>query len=192
MRGYVVFLRRPYAARLLGGTLLGRLPNGMGMLAVVLHIRADGGGYPLAGTLAAVLGLATAAGQPVLGRAMDRLGQPVVLIPAACASAAGFAALAATGASPPPPAVLALLLAALPAPGGRPLPLAALAGRPAGFGTPPLAAGLRALWPGVLDGQEPVDAASALDAAAQELLFTVGPLRVVAAAVMNTEAALLL
>lgn len=172
MRGYVVFLRRPYAARLLGGTLLGRLPNGMGMLAVVLHIRADGGGYPLAGTLAAVLGLATAAGQPVLGRAMDRLGQPVVLIPAACASAAGFAALAATGASPLPLAVLAVLLA--------------------GFGTPPLEAGLRALWPDVLDGQEQVDAAYALDAAAQELLFTVGPLLVVAAAVVNTEAALLL
>lgn len=54
MRGYVVFLRRPYAGRLLGATLLGRLPNGMGMLAVVLHVRSDGGGYPLAGTLAAI------------------------------------------------------------------------------------------------------------------------------------------
>ncbi|NEA29588.1 MFS transporter, partial [Actinomadura bangladeshensis] len=78
MRGYVVFLRRPHAARLLGGTLLGRLPNGMGMLAVVLHVRAGDGGYPLAGTLAAILGLATAAGQPVLGRVMDRYGQPPV------------------------------------------------------------------------------------------------------------------
>ncbi|TDE33019.1 MFS transporter [Actinomadura sp. 6K520] len=172
MRGYVVFLRRPFAARLLGGTLLGRLPNGMGMLAVVLHIRGDGGGYPLAGTLAAILGLATAAGQPVLGRAMDRLGQPVVLLPAACASAAGFGLLAATGARPLPLSVCAVVLA--------------------GFATPPLEAGLRALWPDVLDGQEQVDAAYALDAAAQELLFTVGPLLVVAAAVVNTEAALLL
>ncbi|TDC66939.1 MFS transporter [Actinomadura sp. GC306] len=172
MRGYVVFLRRPFAARLLGGTLLGRLPNGMGMLAVVLHVRADGGGYPLAGTLAALLGLATAAGQPVLGRAMDRLGQPVVLLPAAVASAAGFGMLAATGAGPLPLSVTAVVLA--------------------GFATPPLEAGLRALWPDVLDGQEQVDAAYALDAAAQELLFTVGPLLVVAAAVVNTETALLL
>lgn len=172
MRGYVVFLRRPHAARLLGGTLLGRLPNGMGMLAVVLHVRADGGGYPLAGTLAALLGLATAAGQPVLGRAMDRLGQPAVLLPAAGASAAGFGLLAATGAGPLPAAVAAVVLA--------------------GFATPPLEAGLRALWPDVLDGQEQVDAAYALDAAAQEILFTVGPLLVVAAAVLNTEAALLL
>ncbi|WP_141578306.1 MFS transporter [Actinomadura sp. WMMA1423] len=172
MRGYVVFLRRPYAGRLLGGTLLGRLPNGMGMLAVVLHVRADDGGYPLAGTLAAILGLATAAGQPVLGRAMDRFGQPRVLLPAACASAAGFALLAAVGADPLPVAVAAVFAA--------------------GFATPPLEAGLRALWPDVLDGPEQVDAAYALDAAAQELLFTLGPLLVVAAAVVNTETALLL
>ncbi|MEV4006406.1 MFS transporter [Actinomadura sp. NPDC049753] len=172
MRGYVVFLRRPYAGRLLGGTLLGRLPNGMGMLAVVLHVRADDGGYPLAGTLAAILGLSTAAGQPVLGRAMDRFGQPRVLLPAACASAAGFALLAAVGAAP--------------------LPLAVAAVFAAGFATPPLEAGLRALWPDVLDGPEQVDAAYALDAAAQELLFTVGPLLVVAAAVVNTETALLI
>ena len=172
MRGYVVFLRRPFAARLLGGTLLGRLPNGMGTLAVVLHIRADGGGYTLAGTLAALLGLATAAGQPVLGRVMDRFGQTPVLIPAACASAAGFGLLAAAGADPLPVAVTAVVVA--------------------GFATPPLEAGLRALWPDVLDGQEQVDAAYALDAASQEILFTVGPLIVVAAAVLNTEAALLL
>ncbi|MFB4311155.1 MFS transporter [Actinomadura sp. GTD37] len=171
MRGYVLFLRRPHAARLLGGTLLGRLPNGMGMLAVVLHVRADGGGYPLAGTLAAVFGLATAAGQPVLGRVMDRYGQPSVLLPASCAAAAGFALLALAGADPLPVAVAAVILA--------------------GFATPPLEAGLRALWPDVLDGPEQVDAAYALDAAAQEIIFTVGPLLVVAAAVLNTEAALL-
>jgi MFS family permease len=172
MRGYVVFLRRPHAARLLGGTLFGRLPNGMGALAVVLHVRADGGGYPLAGTLAAVLGLAMAAGQPVLGRAMDRYGQPRVLLPAACLSAAGFALLAAVGARPLPLAVAAVVLA--------------------GFATPPLEAGLRALWPDVLDGPEQVDAAYALDAAAQEILFSVGPLLVVASAAVSTETALVL
>ncbi|NVI88207.1 MFS transporter, partial [Actinomadura sp. BRA 177] len=172
MRGYVVFLRRPYAARLLGGTLLGRLPNGMGMLAVVLHVRADGGGYPLAGTLAAIFGLATAAGQPVLGRVMDRYGQPPVLLPAACAAAAGFVLLAIVGARPLPVAVAAVVLA--------------------GFATPPLEAGLRALWPDVLDGPEQVDAAYALDAAAQQIIFTAGPLLVVAAAAVNTETALLL
>ncbi|MEU6041006.1 MFS transporter [Actinomadura sp. NPDC047616] len=172
MRAYLGLLRTRYAARLLGGTLLGRLPNGMGVLAVVLHVRDEGGGYPLAGTLAGVFGLAMAAGQPVLGRAMDRYGQPRVLVPAAVLSAAGFTLLAAVGAEPLPVAVGAVILA--------------------GFATPPLEAGLRALWTSVLPGPAQVQAAYALDAAAQEILFTAGPLLVVAAAAISTEAALLL
>ncbi|WP_067483506.1 MFS transporter [Actinomadura hibisca] len=172
MRAYVEFLRLRHAGRLLGGTLLGRLPNGMGMLAIVLHVRAEGGGYPLAGTLAAVFGLAMAAGQPVLGRAMDRLGQPRVLLPSALLSGLGFVLLAVVGADPLPVAVVAVVLA--------------------GFATPPLEAGLRALWPAVLPDQARLKAAYALDAAAQEILFTVGPLLVVAAAAINPETALLL
>ncbi|WP_433333557.1 MFS transporter [Spirillospora sp. CA-294931] len=172
MRAYVEFLRVTHAARLLGGTLLGRLPNGMGMLAVILHVRAEGGGYPLAGALGAVFGLSMAAGQPALGRAMDRYGQPRVLLPAAWLSAAGFALLAVWGADPLPLTIAAVVLA--------------------GFATPPLEAGLRALWTAVLPGPAEVKAAYALDAAAQEILFTVGPLLVIAAATVNTEAALLL
>ncbi|MCW2858312.1 MAG: major facilitator superfamily 1, partial [Actinoallomurus sp.] len=105
MRAYLDFLRRPYAARLLGGTLLGRLPNGMGPLAIVLFARAHGGGYTLAGVLSALYGLAMAVGQPVLGRAMDRFGQPRILATAAVAAAAGFAALAVAGLRPLPVAV---------------------------------------------------------------------------------------
>ncbi|GAA1550632.1 MFS transporter [Actinomadura kijaniata] len=172
MRTYVEFLRLRHAGRLLGGTLLGRLPNGMGMLAVILHVRAEGGGYPLAGTLGAILGLAMAAGQPVLGRAMDRYGQRWVLLPSAVVSGLGFALLALVGSGPMPVTVAAVLVA--------------------GLATPPLEAGLRALWPLVLPGREQVQAAYALDAAAQEILFTVGPLLVAAAALVNTEAALLL
>ncbi|HEX2313148.1 MAG TPA: MFS transporter, partial [Thermomonospora sp.] len=172
VRAYLAFLRLPYAGRLLGGTLLGRLPNGMGALAIVLHVREDGGGYPLAGALAAVYGLATAAGQPVLGRAMDRLGQPRVLTASAWGAAAGFGALALVGADPLALAVAAVVVA--------------------GFATPPLEAGLRALWPMVLPGPAEVRAAYALDAASQEVLFTVGPLIVVAAAALSTETALVL
>ncbi|REE96203.1 MFS transporter [Thermomonospora umbrina] len=172
MRAYLTFLRLPYAGRLLGGTLLGRLPNGMGALAIVLHLRDNGGSYPLAGALAAVYGLAMAVGQPVLGRAMDRLGQPRVLTACAWAAAVGFGALALVGADPLLPALAAVVLA--------------------GFATPPLEAGLRALWPMVLPGPSHVRAAYALDAASQEVLFTVGPLIVVGAAAVSTETALVL
>lgn len=170
MRAYVDFVRLPYAGRLLGGTLLGRLPNGMGALAIVLHVRAQGGSYPLAGTLAAVYGLSMAAGQPVLGRLMDRLGQSRVLPAGAWAAAAGFVLLALIGIEPLPLAVGAVILA--------------------GFATPPLEAGLRALWPSVLPNQAYVHAAYALDASAQQILFTLGPLIVVAAAFISPETAL--
>jgi hypothetical protein len=73
-------------------------------------------------------------------------------------------------------------------------PLAATTGAIllAGFATPPLEAGLRALWPVVLTDPAHVLVAYGLDAAAQELLFICGPLLVIAAAVFSPEAALLL
>jgi MFS family permease len=170
LRAYREFMRTPFASRLLGGTLLGRLPNGMGALAVVLFVRAHGGGYTLGGALSALWVVALAAGQPVLGRAMDRYGQPRILLASALAAAAGFTALALLGL--------------------RPLPLAIAAVLVAGFCTPPLEAGLRALWPAVLPTPAQVRTAYSLDAAAQELIFTSGPLLVVAAAAVSTAVAL--
>jgi predicted MFS family arabinose efflux permease len=167
--GYGELLRTPYVARLLGGTLLGRLPNAMAALAVVLFLRSQGAGYGLAGTLSALYGLAVAVGQPLLGRAVDRRGQPRVMAAAALLSAAGFALLAATGPAPLPAAVAAVLLA--------------------GVATPPLEGGLRALWPAVLRDEVQVHKAYALDAAAQEVLFTLGPLLVMLAVSAGSEAA---
>lgn len=171
-RAYRDLLRTPYVVRLLGGTLLGRLPNGMGSLAIVLFVRAHGGDYTLAGVLSAVYLLMLAAGQPVLGRAMDRFGQPRVLLSAALVAAAGFAGLSAIGLAVLPVAVAAVVIA--------------------GLATPPLESGLRALWPDVLREPDRMHAAYALDAASQETIFTAGPLLVVAAAAVSTEAALLL
>ncbi|WP_079171512.1 MULTISPECIES: MFS transporter [unclassified Streptomyces] len=156
--GYADILRAPHAARLLVGTLVGRLPNGTGHIAIVLFTRAEGGSYTLAGALAAVYGLATAVGQPVLGRAVDLYGQPRVQLPAAAVSALGMAALAAVGTGS--------------------LPLAFAAVVVAGLFTPPLEGGLRALWPSVLGRQDRVHRAYALDAVAQEVMYTVGPLLV--------------
>ncbi|MCF3963320.1 MFS transporter, partial [Streptomyces fuscigenes] len=51
--GYLELLRAPHAARLLAGTLAGRLPNATAPIAVVLFARADGADYSLAGALAA-------------------------------------------------------------------------------------------------------------------------------------------
>src|SRR5262245_16259519 len=123
--GYAELLRTRYAVRLLTGTLVGRLPNATAALAVVLFVRAEGGGYALAGALSAVYGVCTAIGQPLLGRAVDVYGQTRVMLPAAVLSALGMALLAVVGLE-----VLWLSYAAMVI---------------AGVFTPPLEGGLRAL-----------------------------------------------
>ncbi|MFF0790232.1 MFS transporter [Streptomyces spiralis] len=156
--GYLEILGARHAARLLAGTLVGRLPNATAAIAIVLFVRAEGGTYSLAGALAAVYGVANAVGQPVLGRLVDLHGQPRVQLPAAVASALAMTAFALTGTGPP---VLAWAAVAA-----------------AGLFTPPLEGGLRALWPSVLRKEGQVHTAYAMDAVAQELMFTVGPLLV--------------
>ncbi|MFJ6529199.1 MFS transporter [Streptomyces longwoodensis] len=156
--GYLEILKARHAARLLAGTLVGRLPNATAAIAVVLFVRAEGGSYSLAGALAAVYGVANAVGQPVLGRLVDLHGQPRVQLPAALASALAMAVFAFTGLDP--------------------LPLAYAAVGAAGLFTPPLEGGLRALWPSVLRREDQVHTAYAMDAIAQEVMFTVGPLLV--------------
>ncbi|MEU9235486.1 MFS transporter [Streptomyces subrutilus] len=157
--GYAQLLRTRHAARLLVGTLIGRLPNATAPIAIVLFTRAEGGSYSLAGALAAAYGVANAVGQPLLGRAVDLYGQPRVQLPAAVLSALGMVWLAAAGTGTVAAASAAVVVA--------------------GLFTPPLEGGLRALWPGVLGGKEErVHAAYAMDAVAQEVMFTVGPLLV--------------
>ncbi|MFE9441552.1 MFS transporter [Streptomyces sp. NPDC006602] len=170
--GYLEILRARHAVRLLAGTLVGRLPNATAAIAIVLFVRAEGGTYTLAGGLAAVYGVANAVGQPVLGRLVDLRGQPRVQLPAALVSALGMAVFAFAGTDP--------------------LPLAYAAVAAAGLFTPPLEGGLRALWPSVLRREDQVHTAYAMDAVAQEIMFTVGPLLVtLCVALWSAQAALL-
>ncbi|MEU5975402.1 MFS transporter [Streptomyces sp. NPDC047315] len=170
--GYADVLRAPFAARLLTGTLVGRLPHVTGPVAIVLFTRAEGGSYSLAGGLAAAYGLATAVGQPLLGRAVDLKGQPRVQLPAAVVSALGMVLLAFAGIGTLPVAYAAVVVA--------------------GLFTPPLEGGLRALWPSVLGREALVHRAYALDAIAQEVMFTVGPLLITVVVAIGSEAAALL
>ncbi|MGZ0205357.1 MFS transporter, partial [Streptomyces sp. RM1] len=170
--GYLEILRARHALRLLTGTLVGRLPNATAALALVLFVRAAGGTYSLAGALAAVYGVANAVGQPVLGRLVDLYGQPRVQLPAAVLAAAAMTVFAFSGTGS-----LALAYGAVGV---------------SGLCAPPLEGGLRALWPSVLRGEEQVHRAYAMDAVAQEVMFTLGPLLVtVCAAVWDARAALL-
>ncbi|WP_217566406.1 MFS transporter [Streptomyces sp. GbtcB7] len=171
--GYLEILRARHAARLLAGTLTGRLPNATAAIAVVLFVRAEGGTYSLAGALAAVYGVGNAVGQPLLGRLVDLYGQPRVQLPAALVSALGMGVFAFSGTDPLPVAYLSVVVA--------------------GLFTPPLEGGLRALWPSVLRREEQVHTAYAMDAVAQEVMFTVGPLLLtLCASLWSARAALLI
>ncbi|MFF5551805.1 MFS transporter [Streptomyces olivaceoviridis] len=170
--GYLEILKARHALRLLTGTLVGRLPNATAAIALVLFVRAEGGTYGLAGALAAVYGVANAVGQPVLGRLVDLYGQPRVQLPAAVLAALAMTLFAVSGTSP--------------------LPLAYAAVAAAGLFAPPLEGGLRALWPSVLRREEQVHTAYAMDAIAQEVMYTVGPLLVTLSVALWDERAALL
>jgi hypothetical protein len=162
-------LARPHAVRMLVSALVGRLPEAMIPLALLLVARHEHGSYATAGALAAAFAVGAALGGPVTGRLVDRLGQPPVLIGTAVGRTAALVAIAVVAAS------------SLPAT----LPLAFACGAL----TPPLEPALRALWPDLAGGDEhALHAAYELDAGAQELIFVLGPLLVAVSVAVGSPA----
>ncbi|WP_030060083.1 MULTISPECIES: MFS transporter [Streptomyces] len=154
--GYLALLRAPHVTRLLLGTLLGRLPAGMTALVIALALREAGTPYGRIGLATAAYAISAAVGGPVLGRIVDRTGQPRVLLASAVVAGGGYALLALAPGSP------------LAAPVGAAI---------AGLAMPPLEPSLRSLWPDVVD-EEQLDTAYALDSASQQILYVAGPLAV--------------
>ncbi|MFC9131380.1 MFS transporter [Streptomyces sp. NPDC057099] len=154
---YRAVLGSPYVARLLGGTLTGRLPNGMAPVAILLWTTASGSSIAFGGLLSALYGLSSALAQPVKGRLMDRHGQTAVHLPAALLNSALLVALPLTGPYGGPGLATAIVVAG-------------------GLTAPALEAGLRALWPSVLPDPRLRHAALALDTGTQGLLYIAGPL----------------
>ncbi|MBU7598888.1 MFS transporter [Streptomyces sp. P38-E01] len=164
-------LSSPHVTRCLGGTLVGRLPNGMAPVAIVLWTVSADGDLAFAGLLAALYGLCSSLSQPAKGMLLDRLGQRAVHVPAGLLNSSLLVALPAGGLHNGTTAVLLVIAA--------------------GLCTPPLEAGLRALWPTLLADPRMRHAALALDTGSQGLLYIVGPLLAAAlASVHSPQAAL--
>jgi MFS family permease len=162
--GYLTVLRSPRVARLLLGTLTGRLPAGMTVVAIALALHGAGAPYTRIGLTTAAYAVAAAVGGPVLGRLVDRAGQPRVLLASASVAACGYVALAV-------------------APGN---PAVALAGAAvAGLAMPPLEPCLRSLWPDIV-APAALETAYALDSAAQQILYVAGPLLVAGVAAFGS------
>ncbi|WP_331752869.1 MFS transporter (plasmid) [Streptomyces sp. NBC_00637] len=158
---YRDILTTRYVPRLLSGAVIGHLPVAMAPVALLLAARADGATLQTSGLLAAVFGLTAALGQPAWGRLLDRRGHLKAVGAPALLSGAAFTLLAFVRPADHP--VLAAVLTAA-----------------AGLSTPPTEAALRVVWPAILRHEAERRAALALDACAQEVVFIVGPLLVLA------------
>lgn len=144
-------LRAPQTARVLAGSLLGRVPLGAAPLALLIFAR-ETMTLTVAGLLVGAYTAGTAIGQPMLARVADRWRQPPVLWLAMVVSSVGFA-LTAIHVS---------------------LPVTVFAAALAGAGAPPFESCLRVLWRNLLPAHQ-VQTAYTLDIAVQEAIFILGP-----------------
>jgi MFS family permease len=161
-------------AGLLASSVLARMPLGMNSLAILLFMRARTGSFLQAGIAVGAYTLANAAVAPAQGRLLDRLPHRGVLLAGAFLETA---------------LLLTLVMAAESGAGSAPLiVIAALAGAV----MPPVSASMRSLWPEVV-GPGALESAYALDATAQEVIWTLGPVIVGACtAIASASAALVL
>ena len=155
---YRAVVARPGALRLLSTALVGRMPQGMQSLAVLLLVRQTTHSYAAAGAAVGASALAGALCGPLLGRLIDRVGRRMVVGPASVAQACvylGFALAARAHA----PALVLILCATL-----------------AGALVPPIAPVVRTLLRDLYDDHAVRETAYSMEAIAQETIWIVGPL----------------
>jgi MFS family permease len=165
---YRLVLSAPGCARVFATALLGRLPQGMLSLAILLLVRTRTGSYAAAGVAVGAYALSSAACAPVQGRLVDRYGRVRVLAPAAILQGLALSALVIAGSAP---AAILVLLAGL-----------------AGMLLPSLAPTVRALLRELLTDSALRETAYSLESVIQELIWIAGPL-VVAVVVTVTSPA---
>ncbi len=153
-------LRAPGCFRLLSTALLGRLPQGMSSLSVLLLVRGATHSYAAAGVAVGANALAAAAGAPVLGRLIDRFGRRMVVGPTAMLQAIVYVLLAVAATHHAPTAVLIACSAM------------------AGALVPPIAPVVRTMLRDIFRDQSVRETAYALEAIAQETIWVAGPLLV--------------
>jgi MFS family permease len=145
----------PGATPLIVSSLIAAIPAGAIGVLLVLHVRALGGSYSLAGATASAYMVGLAASAPAVGRAVDRFGQTRVLLVAMVVTVLALLGLAATPRdnSPAIPIVLALI---------------------GGLCHPPVGACTRTLLPDVIADSDTLHSAYALESSALEVSYVVG------------------
>jgi MFS family permease len=173
---YRSVLSVPGLPRVFASALLGRLPQGMSSLAILLLVRDTTHSYAAAGIAVGAYALASAAVSPVQGRLIDRHGRRAVLPPVAMGQA------------------VVLVLLVLAAHSGAGAPVLVLLSGLAGALMPSIAPTFRALLRGAIDDPATRESAYALESVAQEIIWILGPFLValVVALTSPSDALLLL
>lgn len=157
---YRRILSVPGALRFSGSALLGRLPNAMVTIGIVLLVTGVGRSYGLAGALSAVYLLAAALLAVPQARLVDRLGQAPVLTAAAVGFAVGLAVFVLVVQAEGPDWIAFLTVAV------------------SGGSFPQVGSCVRTRWSYVLRERAEIDTAYALESAVDEIVFMSGPILV--------------
>ncbi len=155
---YRSVLTAPGCFRLLSTALVGRLPQGMSSLSVLLLVREATHSYAAAGVAVGAQAFAAAAGAPVLGRMIDRFGRRLVVGPTAALQAGVYVLLALAAAGHAGTLVLVACSAL------------------AGSLVPPIAPVVRTMLRDLFEDDSVRETAYALEAIAQETIWVAGPL----------------
>ena len=169
---FAQLLSVPRVRSLVCTSALGRLPLGMTGLAIVLESRAFGLSYATAGLWVAAYTIGMAAFAPLLGRAVDRIGEVRLLPPVAVVFTLTTA-------------VLAFAIRS-----GQSAWLVALLAFVAGASLPPLNACMRTQWPRLL-APEALSTGYAFEAILVEVGYIGGPLLTAIIAVDSPTAAVI-
>ena len=152
-------LRLPGVRSLFAFNCLGRLPMGALGLLMILHTHELTDSFASGGLVAASYTIALGFSNPALARVVDRTGQTLVLRTGAVISASAMTAFALVGDAPVP---VLMGIAAV-----------------AGAAQPPVGACMRSLWPVLAPDADLRHAAYALEGAAMEIIYILGPVAIV-------------
>ncbi|HET8951404.1 MAG TPA: MFS transporter [Solirubrobacteraceae bacterium] len=153
-------LRLPGVRSLFAFACIGRLPMGALGLLMILQTHELTDSFASGGVVAAAYIIALGISNPALARVVDRVGQAIVLRAGAVVSASAMAAFAIV----PEDAGTGALIAC-----------AAVAGA----AQPPIGACMRSLWPVLAPDADLRHAAYALEGAAGEIIYILGPVAIV-------------
>ena len=145
--------RRPGVYRILTAQIIARLPFGMLSIILLLHMSAAYGDFTSAGLILATQSVGQAISGPLTSRLMGRLGMRPVLVVTS---------------------IVCSLLLSLIALVHLPLLLTAAIAFLVGITTPPITPAVRTIYPKLVPGGQ-LSALFSLDAAAQEVIWVLGP-----------------